>query len=112
MGSKVRPVGGLDLRGCCIGATHTNVKVVFCYVLLARACAHRHIYRYNKPSLAGLQKSSIFHFLKSTFRDRRRRSEQLVADVYTDFVEGAVLWTWWWSSACSDFVAGAVHRDF
>ena len=42
--------------------------------------------------------------LKSTFRDRRRRS--------TNFVAGAVLWTWWWSSACSDFVAGAMNRFF
>ena len=27
------------------------------------------------------------------------------------FVAGAALWTWWWSSACSDFVAGAVNPD-
>ena len=26
--------------------------------------------------------------------------------------DAAVLWTWWWSSARSDFVAGAVIRDF
>ena len=29
-----------------------------------------------------------------------------------DFLACAVLWTWWWSFVCSDFVAGAVSHDF
>ena len=31
--------------------------------------------------------------------------------MYRFIVAGAVLWTWCWSSARSDFVAGAVSRD-
>ena len=47
----------------------------------------------------------------STSPDRRKRSERLHVDVQ-NFVAGPVLWAWWWSSVCSDSVAGAMKRDF
>ena len=35
-----------------------------------------------------------------------------IMSMYIEFVAGAVLLTWWWSSACADFVAGAVKATF
>ena len=45
-------------------------------------------------------------------RGRRKGNRARVLVVQSRlFAAGAVPWTWWWSSARSDFVAGAVNRD-
>ena len=62
--------------------------------------------------MAGARETSCFGGLTSTCRDGRRRSERLYVDVCGfHFVAGAVPGTWWLSSACSVFAAGAVSRD-
>ena len=79
MGSKVRPVGGLDLRGCCIGATHTNVKVVFCYVLLL------YVRRTSKPeddSPAGSHRRGEDSPCRGTERKRSDQILETVIDTY------------------------------
>ena len=63
-----------------------------------------HFWTRSSHFVAGAMETFVFWWSKSTFRDRCRRSEH-------DFGVGAVHWTLW-SSAFSDFVAGAVNRDF